>query len=188
MNENNGPRGGKQTLVEEGTEFAGKLTSKCPIVVMGKVEGDVSGPVIHVTASGVVAGNVKVKELRSEGELAGEVEAEAVHVAGRVRDKTVIRARTLHVSLQSQDKGMEVVFGECTLAIGEEPNKAAAIAAATQEPAKAEVVKAEVAKVDAGKRRGSGDPTWEETTSPTPRQEPEEDGTRRKRGTQPPPA
>ena len=27
----------KQTLVEEGTEFTGTLTSKCPIVVMGKV-------------------------------------------------------------------------------------------------------------------------------------------------------
>jgi hypothetical protein len=72
MSDKNGLPGGKHTLVEEGTEFKGTLSSKCPIVVMGKVEGDVTGPIIQVTASGVVAGNVKVKELRSEGELAGK--------------------------------------------------------------------------------------------------------------------
>jgi cytoskeletal protein CcmA (bactofilin family) len=141
--EKNGLPTGKHTLVEEGTEFKGSLSSKCPIVVMGKVEGDVSGPVIHVTASGVIAGNVKVKELQSAGEVAGEVEADAVRISGKVRDKTVIRARSLEVSLTSAKGGMEVVFGECELAVGDEPNKEAAIAAATTtapspEPAKPE--------------------------------------------------
>ena len=169
---------GKHTLVEEGTEFTGTLSSKCPIVVMGKVEGDVTGPVIQVTASGVVAGNVKVKELHSEGELAGQVEAEAVHIAGKVRDRTVIRAKTLEVTLSS-NKGMEVVFGECELAIGDEPNKAAALSAAQGE-----------AKADAGKpdalRRGPAEAGA--ATAKAPRVEPEEDGTRRKRGTLPPPS
>jgi cytoskeletal protein CcmA (bactofilin family) len=99
MNDNNGLPTGKHTLVEEGTEFKGTMSSNCPIVVMGKVEGDVTGPVIHVSPSGVVAGNVKVKELRSDGEVAGEVEAEVVRISGKVRDKTVIRARSLEVSL-----------------------------------------------------------------------------------------
>jgi cytoskeletal protein CcmA (bactofilin family) len=135
-NNNNRPTG-KHTLVEEGTEFTGTLSSKCPIVVMGKVEGEVSGPVIHVTPSGVVAGNVKVKDLRSEGELAGEVQAETVRIAGRVRDHTVIKAKSLEVSLSVTKGGMEVVFGECELAIGDEPNKEAAIAAATGAPAAA---------------------------------------------------
>lgn len=31
----------KRTLVEEGTRFKGSLTSTCPIVVQGSVEGDV---------------------------------------------------------------------------------------------------------------------------------------------------
>jgi len=135
MSDKNGLPSGKHTLVEEGTEFKGTMSSNCPIVVMGKVEGDVTGPMIQVTASGVIAGNVKVKELRSAGEVAGEVQAEAVTISGRVRDKTVIRARTLQVTLNTgTGKGMEVMFGECELAIGDEPDKAAAITAATAPP------------------------------------------------------
>ena len=131
MNDKNGLPTGKHTLVEEGTELKGSITSNCPIVVMGKVEGEVAGPVIHVTASGVVAGNVKVKELRSDGEVAGEVEADVVRISGKVRDKTVIRARSLEVSLSATKGGMQVVFGDCELAVGDEPSKEAAIAAAT---------------------------------------------------------
>jgi len=135
MSDKNGLPTGKHTLVEEGTEFKGTMSSSCPIVVMGKVEGDVTGPVIHVTPSGVVAGVVKVKDLHSAGELAGEVEAETVQISGRVRDRTVIRARSLEVSLNVTKGGMQVVFGECELAIGDEPNKEAAVTAALAPPA-----------------------------------------------------
>jgi cytoskeletal protein CcmA (bactofilin family) len=135
MSDNNGLPTGKHTLVEEGTEFKGTLSSNCPIVVVGKVEGEVTGPMIHVADTGVVAGKVKVKQLRSKGEIAGEVEAEVVHIAGAVRDHTVIRARTLEVSLNSK-RGMEVVFGECELAIGDAPDKQAAIADAMGADAK----------------------------------------------------
>jgi cytoskeletal protein CcmA (bactofilin family) len=141
MSDKNGLPTGKHTLVEEGTEFTGKMSSSCPIVVMGKVEGDVTGPVIHVTPSGVVSGVVKVKQLRSDGELAGEVEADTVEISGRVRDRTMIRARSLEVSLSVQKGGMQVVFGECELAVGDEPNKEAAIAAAATSPAVAEAAK-----------------------------------------------
>lgn len=134
MSDKNGLPTGKHTLIEEGTEFKGSLSSNCPIVVVGKIEGDVTGPMIHIAASGVVAGKVNVKQLRSEGELAGEVEADVVQIAGTVRDKTRIRARSLEVTLNTK-KGMEVVFGECELAIGDEPDKQAAIAAATAPPA-----------------------------------------------------
>ena len=137
MSDKSGLPTGKHTLVEEGTEFKGTMSSSCPIVVMGKIEGDIAGPVIHVTPSGVVAGVVKVKDLRSAGELAGEVEAETVQISGRVRDRTVIRARTLDVSLSVTKGGMQVVFGECELAIGDEPNKEAAITAALAPPAAA---------------------------------------------------
>src|SRR4051812_2029911 len=135
MSEKTGLPSGKHTLVEEGTEFKGTMSSNCPIVVMGKVEGDITGPVIHVTPSGIVAGVVKVKELHSAGELAGEVEADTVQISGKVRDKTVIRARSLDVSLNTTKGGMQVVFGECELAIGDEPNKEAAVTAALASPA-----------------------------------------------------
>lgn len=170
MNDKNGLPTGKHTLVEEGTEFKGTMSSNCPIVVMGKVEGDVSGPVIHVSATGVIAGNVKVKELRSAGEVAGEVEADIVRISGRVRDKTMIRARSLEVSLSATKGAMEVVFGECELAVGDEPNKEAAIAAATGVPAAGAPATAatppQPPHLDAKKRRRGPTEAGEENAKP----------------------
>ena len=178
----------KRTLIEEGTEFKGTMSSNCPIVVMGKVEGEVAGPVIHVTTTGAVAGNVKVKELRSDGEVAGEVEAEAVRISGKVKDGTKIRARTLEVSLSTGGKGaMEVVFGECELAIGDEPNKEAAIAAAsaaTGDPPKAEP-RAPAANVLANRRRGPSE-TWDDGKTTEAPAATDDEVKRRNRGTQPP--
>lgn len=178
---------GKHTLVEEGTEFRGTLSSKCPIVVMGKVEGEVQGPSIHVAPGGVVAGTVKVKELRSDGEVAGEIEAEAVKISGKVRDKTVIRAKSLEVSVSS--KGTQVVFGEVDLEIGDAPNKEAAIAAALAPP---EAATPAQKAVPAGRRRGPSEASWDEaaagtTNAPKVEAEPTADDGKRKRGTQPPP-
>ena len=175
MSEKNGIPTGKHTLVEEGTDFKGTMSSSCPIVVMGKVEGDIAGPVIHVTPSGVVSGVVKVKQLRSDGELAGEVEADTVEISGRVRDRTVIRARSLEVSLSVQKGGMQVVFGECELAVGDEPNKEAAIAAATSSPT-----------ATAASPEASG--VKPEPGTGTPGVAPDEGGKRRRNsGTTPPP-
>lgn len=156
----------KQTLIEDGTELKGTVASKCPIVVMGRIEGEISGPSIHVSPSGVVAGSVKVADLRSEGEVAGTINAETVHLSGRVRDGTVIQAKTLEVSAGEGD-AMEVTFGECELAVGDEPNKEAAVAAALASPAASAPAAPESGKPGAGKPSA-------------------EDDAKRRRGTQPP--
>ena len=44
MENRNGELGGKRTLVEEGTQFKGTLSSSCPIVVKGRIDGDISAP------------------------------------------------------------------------------------------------------------------------------------------------
>ena len=117
----------KKTLIEEGTEFKGTLTSSCAIVVMGRVEGQMTGPSVEVTESGVLCGKAKVTELRSRGELAGEFDADVVELSGKVRDRTTVRARSLEVSLQRGDGRIEMVFGDCELSIGDAPDKARAI-------------------------------------------------------------
>jgi cytoskeletal protein CcmA (bactofilin family) len=192
MSDKNGLPTGKHTLVEEGTEFKGTLSSSCPIVVMGKIEGDITGPVIHVTPSGVVAGVVKVKDLRSAGELAGEVEAETVQISGRVRDRTVIRARTLDVSLRVTKGGMQVVFGECELAIGDEPNKEAAIAAALAPPAAsppAATPPAATTPAAEPTKPGKGAAaTPPPAPAAAPAAETEDAASKRRRGTLPPPS
>ena len=97
-NQGNGSGNGKRTLVDEGTEFRGSLTSSSTIVVLGKVEGEISGPAVEVAETGVLSGRIKVGELRCRGELAGELDAESVQLSGRVRDQTVIRAKALEVA------------------------------------------------------------------------------------------
>lgn len=120
----------KKTLIEDGTELKGTLTSTCPIVVMGRVDGEMTGPSVEVTESGMLCGKAKVTELRSRGELAGEFDAQVVELSGRVRDKTVIRAQSMEVSLKRDGARIEVTFGDCELAVGDAPDKAKAIAGA----------------------------------------------------------
>jgi cytoskeletal protein CcmA (bactofilin family) len=124
----------KRTLIEDGTELKGTLTSTCPIVVMGRVDGEMTGPSVEVTESGTLCGKAKVTELRSRGELAGEFDAQVVELSGRVRDKTLIRAQSLEVSLQRTEGRTEMIFGECELAVGDAPDKAAAVKKALGAP------------------------------------------------------
>jgi cytoskeletal protein CcmA (bactofilin family) len=113
--------GGPRTLVEEGTQFKGSLTSKCPIEVKGRVEGDLTAPALTVSTTGAVHGKAKVGELHSQGELAGEFEADVVILSGTVKDNTIVRAKSLEVKLTSADSRMQVMFGECALEIGDMP-------------------------------------------------------------------
>ena len=132
----------KKTLVEEGTEFIGTMRATCPIVVRGKIEGDVDAPAVSVTGSGSVSGNLKAKRVDSQGVLAGSVEADEVSLAGEVRSDTVIRARSLEVKLAASQGRLEVTFGECILDVGDTAAATAAVddkvtRAATPEPAAA---------------------------------------------------
>jgi cytoskeletal protein CcmA (bactofilin family) len=122
--------GGKRTLVEEGAEFRGVLTSRHPVLVMGTVEGDVTGPAVEVSETGVVAGKLRVGELRSKGEIAGDIQADHVKLAGRVRDKTVLRARSLEVEAAAPGSPGALHFGECELEVGEAADKTAVVAEA----------------------------------------------------------
>jgi cytoskeletal protein CcmA (bactofilin family) len=108
----------RKTLVEEGTQFKGSLASNCPIEVKGRIEGDVTAPALAVSVGGAVHGKVKVGEIRSQGELAGEFDADTVVLSGTIKDNTVIRAKSLEVKLASANSKMQVIFGECELEVG----------------------------------------------------------------------
>jgi cytoskeletal protein CcmA (bactofilin family) len=110
----------RKTLVEEGTQFKGSLSSDCPIEVKGRIEGDLNAPALAVSPSGAVHGRIKVGEIRSQGELAGEFDADLVQLSGTVRDSTVIRAKSLEVKLSPPNGKMQVIFGECELEVGSE--------------------------------------------------------------------
>jgi len=116
--------GTKQTIVEEGTEFKGVLTSSCPIVVRGRIEGELDTPALTVSERGSVHGRARVGTIRSLGELSGEFDADTVELAGRVKDNTIIRAKSLEVKLAAEDNKMQVMFGDVALAVGEAPQDA----------------------------------------------------------------
>ncbi len=123
----------KQTIVEDGTEFEGSLKSTCPISVSGKLQGMVTAPSMTVMQSGAVHGQIKVKQLKSQGEISGEIDADSVELSGRVSDQTTIRAKSLEVMLnqKSGDEKLQVTFGNCELQVGQPKAKNA------PEPAKA---------------------------------------------------
>jgi len=106
--------GGSRTLVEEGTEFKGSFTSTCPIEVKGRIDGDVAAPLLTVTVSGAVHGRVKVGGLLSQGEIAGELDADTARLEGVVKDNTVLRAKSLEMRLVPSGHRMQVIFGACT--------------------------------------------------------------------------
>lgn len=112
----------KQTLVEEGTQFKGSLVSKCPVVVMGAVDGDLEAPSVTISHGGEVVGSIKAESVHSEGTLAGNIDADDVYLAGTVRSSSVIRAKTLEVKLAPSEKKLEVSFAECVIEAGEEPS------------------------------------------------------------------
>ena len=138
----------KQTTVEEGTQFRGTLQSSCQVVVRGLVEGELSAPSVVISETGSVVGNVKAQSIRSEGELAGHVDADEVFLSGSVRNDTVIRAKTLEVKLSGGDKKLELKFGECILEVGDDPSADAADA----QPARGNSKKGSAA------RRGDAEP------------------------------
>jgi cytoskeletal protein CcmA (bactofilin family) len=123
----NGSNGNAQpprsrSVVDQGTTFKGAITSSSTVVVLGVLEGEVTGPAVEVEAGGVVVGKLKVGELRSRGELAGEFDADDVELSGRVRDGTVIRAKALLVApAAGAGPEAQATFGECQIEVGELP-------------------------------------------------------------------
>ena len=111
----------KHTVLEEGTEFEGSIRSQCPITVSGTLKGDVAAPSLTITLSGSVHGQVKVSNFKSEGEIAGEIDAESVDLSGHVSDQTTIRASSLHVKLgqNGSNSKLQVTFGNCDLHVGD---------------------------------------------------------------------
>lgn len=118
----------KQTVLEEGTEVEGSIRSQCPITVSGTLKGDIAAPSLTITLSGSVHGQVKVSNLKSEGNIAGEIDAESVELAGHVSDQTTIRASSLQVKLsQNGSSGkLQVTFGNCDLHVGDPTAKSSA--------------------------------------------------------------
>ena len=121
----------KRTIIESGTEIDGAIKSERPIVLSGRVKGQVSAPSLEVTHDGTVTGTIKVSRFSCKGVVGGEVDAETVELSGRVCDATVIRSKTLDVKLAQGEGAVEVTFGNCELHVGDLPVKTKAKPAAS---------------------------------------------------------
>jgi cytoskeletal protein CcmA (bactofilin family) len=121
--------GERRTVVEEGTHLEGSLASNCPIVVNGKISGEVTAPSLRINDTGSVQGKVKVDEIDSNGEMSGEFDADVVRLAGVVKDDSIVRAKSLEVKLSSANDPHPITFGACSLEVGEIPDKDAVIRA-----------------------------------------------------------
>jgi len=149
---------GKQTLVEEGTELKGTLKSSCQVVVNGKIDGQIEAPALTVTATGTVLGTVRAQKLRSDGTLAGDIDAEDVYLSGTVKSNTLIRAKKLEVKLAPERGKLEVTFGECMVEVGEDPAHMAEQKSDAAAPA--------TSVLAASALGGDREPRWSEPSAP----------------------
>lgn len=123
----NGHAPARKSVIEEGTSFKGAINASSPVLVRGTFEGEITGAAVEIDRGGVMLGKAKVSELRCRGEMGGEFEAENVEIGGRVRDKTIIRARSLLVAPGADQEAHAPLFGECQLEVGDPPSKEQAI-------------------------------------------------------------
>jgi cytoskeletal protein CcmA (bactofilin family) len=109
------------TIVEEGSEFRGNFTSSRPIIVNGRIEGDVNAPAVVVTNSGAVQGNVEAKTISCRGSAAGVLAADTIELSGSIAQNTVIRAQRLNLKIVSTSGRIELAFGQAVTAQEWEP-------------------------------------------------------------------
>jgi cytoskeletal protein CcmA (bactofilin family) len=109
---NPGSRAEPATIVQEGTEFKGDFSSSCPIVVNGRIEGDVKAPTVTVTDSGVLHGRVAAKTIACRGSVAGILEADAIELSGTIAQNTIVRAQRLRLNIESTSGRIELAFGQ----------------------------------------------------------------------------
>ncbi len=101
----------KHTLVEDGTKFKGTLTSTCPILVRGTVEGGVEGPALTISATGSVSGSIQAGAVSCDGRIAGELDVDSARIAGTIAHGTVVRTATLDVKVTAPTGKIELKFG-----------------------------------------------------------------------------
>ena len=101
----------KRTLVEEGTSFKGSLTSTCPILVQGSIEGEVQGPAVTISATGAVSGKIQTGALKSDGRISGDFDVDTAQLAGTVEKNTIVRASSLDVKLAVTTGKVQLTFG-----------------------------------------------------------------------------
>jgi cytoskeletal protein CcmA (bactofilin family) len=106
------PQTGPVTIVEEGTRFIGDLSSSCPILVNGQIEGAVKAPAVTVTDSGACQGNVEAKTITCRGSVAGVLEADTIELSGTIARNTVVRAQRLKLNIESTTGRIELSFGQ----------------------------------------------------------------------------
>lgn len=111
--------GDRRTVIEEGTEFRGVMVSKRPVLLRGMLDGELQAPNVVVEAGGELRGKARLGELKSEGQVSGDIHADRVKLAGVVGDGTRIVARVLEIDVKSQDQAVAVTFSRATLEIGD---------------------------------------------------------------------
>ena len=100
------------TIVEEGTDFRGEFTSRCPVIVHGRIEGDVKAPAVTVTTSGALQGKVEAKTIRCKGSVAGVLEADVIELTGAIARDTIVRAQRLNLDVESTSGRIELAFNQ----------------------------------------------------------------------------
>jgi cytoskeletal protein CcmA (bactofilin family) len=103
------------TVVEEGSDFQGDFTSRCPIIVNGRIAGNVKAPTVTVTATGSLEGKIEAKTISCNGSVAGVLEADAIALTGAIARDTIVRAQRLNLDVESTSGRIELAFNQAVV-------------------------------------------------------------------------
>lgn len=53
----------RRTVIEEGTSLQGTVTSSCPVLVLGRIDGDLAAPEVELAPSGIVVGTIRASTI-----------------------------------------------------------------------------------------------------------------------------
>jgi cytoskeletal protein CcmA (bactofilin family) len=98
------------TIVAEGTHFRGDFTSRCPMLVNGRIDGDVKAPTVTVTPSGALQGKIEANTITCSGSVAGVLEADSIELSGAIARDTIVRAQRLNLDVESTTGRIEIAF------------------------------------------------------------------------------
>lgn len=110
------------TTIANGSAIKGSIKSQCNVVIDGHMEGDVEAPLVRISASGTLIGNVSANSIESFGSISGEMHASKFVLNGRIEKDSKIIADSIEFSDAEADQSVGITLGECEIYVGEIPS------------------------------------------------------------------
>jgi len=97
--------GDRRSVLAEGLQLDGQVTSKGPVEISGRLVGSVSAPDVLITQSGALEGEVLALNLTVLGTVTGTISARSVSLAEGAKAEGDITYQQISIELNAEFDG-----------------------------------------------------------------------------------